>query len=150
MVFDVATSLQLIDVTHRTQGTYALLLAMRYTCRYRTGRENYCASPYRAWIVQSLQPLRGGFFFVSRRFTSRIHEISDLKNALELSLGAEYTRFRVSEKHTKHEKNAETVLPDFVLLIMCGTDIVVCSLSAAMWIRCLYSRVVKASGCESY
>ena len=33
--------------------------------------------------------VRGGFFFVSRRFASRIHEISDLKKkALVLSLRA--------------------------------------------------------------
>ena len=39
--------------------------------------------------------IRGGFFFVSRRFASRIHEISDLKKkALVLSLRAGYTRLR--------------------------------------------------------
>ena len=37
-------------------------------------------------------------FFVSRRFASRIHEISDLKKALVLSLEAEYTRLRDQKK----------------------------------------------------
>ena len=39
-------------------------------------------------------------FFVSRRFTSRIHEISDMKKARVLSLRAEYTRLRYQKKHT--------------------------------------------------
>ena len=37
---------------------------------------------------------KGTRFFVSRRIASRIHEISDLKKALVLSLRAEYTRLR--------------------------------------------------------
>ena len=38
------------------------------------------------------------FLFVSRRFASRIHEISDLKKALVLSLRAGYTRLRDKKK----------------------------------------------------
>ena len=51
--------------------------------------------------------LRALFFFVSRRIASRIHEISDLKKALVLSLRAGYTRLRDKKKHTEHERNAE-------------------------------------------
>ena len=50
---------------------------------------------------------KGRPFFVSRRFASRIHEISDLKKALVLSLRAGYTRFRDQKKHTEHERNAK-------------------------------------------
>ena len=45
------------------------------------------------WISIKSKHL-GEPFFVSRRFASRIHEISDLKKALVLSLRAECTRFR--------------------------------------------------------
>ena len=44
---------------------------------------------------------------VSRRFASRIHEISDLKNALVLSLRAGYSRLRDQKKHTEHDRNAK-------------------------------------------
>ena len=48
-----------------------------------------------ALVVDLYKTIRGGFlFFVSRRFASRIHEISDLKKALVLSLRAEYTRLK--------------------------------------------------------
>ena len=50
---------------------------------------------------------KGTLFFVSRRFASRIHEISDLKKALVLSLRAGYTRLRDQKKHTEHERNAK-------------------------------------------
>ena len=46
-------------------------------------------------LTKHLRPL---FFFVSRRIASRIHEISDPKKALVLSLRAEYTRSRVQKK----------------------------------------------------
>ena len=49
--------------------------------------------------------LREAFF--SRRFASRIHEISDLKKSLVLSLRAGYTRLRDQKKHTEHERNAK-------------------------------------------
>ena len=48
-----------------------------------------------------------GCFFVSRRFASRIHEISDLKIALVLSLSAEYTRLKDQKKHTEQDRNAK-------------------------------------------
>ena len=44
--------------------------------------------------------IRGGFFLVSRIFARYIHEISDLKKALVLSLRAEYTRLKESQKRT--------------------------------------------------
>ena len=52
-------------------------------------------------------------FFVSRKIASRIHEISDPKKALVLSLRAEYTRSRVQKKDTEHEDLATVyvVLP---------------------------------------
>ena len=49
----------------------------------------------------------GRLFFVSRRFASRIHEISDLKKALVLSPSAGYTRLRDQKKHTEHDRNAK-------------------------------------------
>ena len=58
--------------------------------------------PVLIFSIWDLTTPLGEFFFVSRRFASRIHEISDLKKALVLSLGAEYTRFRDSKKHTEH------------------------------------------------
>ena len=51
--------------------------------------------------------VRGGLFLVSRRFASRIHEISDLKKDLVLGLRAGYTRLRNTKKHTEHERNAK-------------------------------------------
>ena len=39
-----------------------------------------------------------GVFFVSHRFASRIHKISDIKKSLVLSLRADYTR--LSEQKT--------------------------------------------------
>ena len=41
---------------------------------------------------------KAALFFCFRRIASRIHEISDAKNALVLSLRAEYTRSRVQKK----------------------------------------------------
>ena len=41
-----------------------------------------------------------GVFFVSRRFASRIHEISDLKKTLVLSLRAGFRRLRDQTKKT--------------------------------------------------
>ena len=47
-------------------------------------------------------------FFVSRKIASHIHEISDLKKAFVLSLGAEYTGLRDQKKiHTEHERDAK-------------------------------------------
>ena len=45
-------------------------------------------------VVTNACPDKGRLFFVSRRFASRMHEISDLKKALVLSLRAGYTRLR--------------------------------------------------------
>ena len=48
-----------------------------------------------------------GTLFFSRRIAIRIHEISDLKKAPMLSLGAEYTRLKDQKKHTEDERNAK-------------------------------------------
>ena len=48
--------------------------------------------------VNSSISIRGGFFYVSRRFASIIHESSDLKKALVLSLRAECTMLRDQKK----------------------------------------------------
>ena len=56
---------------------------------------------------QTIRTNKGTLFFVSRRIASRIHQISDLKKALVLSLRAEYTRLRDQKKHTEHERNAK-------------------------------------------
>ena len=68
--------------------------------------DGYCVEMLRA--DYSFRIIRGGevFFCVSRRFASRIHEISDLKEAPVLSLRAECTRLR-DKKHTERERNAK-------------------------------------------
>ena len=74
-----------------------------------------CAGILSGWFVRSayityawIHSIHKGcfLFFVSRRFASRIHEISDLKKALLLNLRDECTRLR-DKKHTEHERNAK-------------------------------------------
>ena len=54
------------------------------------GKNSQTSVPERT--ASPLKVGKGGFF-VSRRFASRIYEVSDLKKALVFSLRAEYTTF---------------------------------------------------------
>ena len=63
-------------------------------CILFANNKNMISAKNMIWFLRALF-----VFFVSRRFASRIHEISDLKKkALVLSLRAGYTRLRDQKK----------------------------------------------------
>ena len=98
-----------------------------------------CSVPSKSPFPQVDCTMRYGeaFFLVSRRFASRIHEISDLKQALVLSLRAGYTRLIDKKKHTEHERNATRDRMSVEFSKKRGPGFVLLSTSAAPALSCL-------------